>query len=151
MSLNQNNRIMSWWTITLTILHSLTYPFIVLSHWLLVLLSFLTAPLVHLGHYAVQAFLLPFKIIAKFEVSFTPCTAQRNPYTQLLHLDSLHILRRRCPNRSHHRNLPTLLLPSRRPALQSKPCTSAKTQEAHRSYCCLLSCCAREEAAGTAL
>jgi hypothetical protein len=60
---------MPWWKTTITILHYLIYPFIVLARWLLVLLGFLAAPLLLVGHYIVVALLLPFRILAKFEVS----------------------------------------------------------------------------------
>ena len=68
MSRSDINRSMAWWKTTLTILHYLIYPFILLAHWLFILLSYLATPVLLVGHYIFHAFLLPFRLLAKFEV-----------------------------------------------------------------------------------
>jgi hypothetical protein len=56
---------MTWLSVTGTIFYYLSLPFTTLLRWILVAL----APVLHLGHYMVSGFLLPLRLLAKFEAS----------------------------------------------------------------------------------
>jgi len=59
---------MIWYSVLSNVVYLIVYyillPFTILFRWLLIALS----PLVHLGHYMISAFLLPLRLVAKFEV-----------------------------------------------------------------------------------
>jgi hypothetical protein len=58
---------MTWLSVTGAIFYYLSLPFTTLLRWILVAL----APVLHLGHYTVSGFLLPLRLLAKFEASQT--------------------------------------------------------------------------------
>lgn len=55
---------MAWLEVTGRIIYYLVLPLTTLFGWLLILL----APLLHLGNYILSGFILPVKLLAKFEV-----------------------------------------------------------------------------------
>jgi voltage-gated potassium channel Kch len=55
---------MTWLSVLGSVLYYLSLPFKIIFDWLLVAL----APVLHLGHYLLSAFLFPLRILAKFEV-----------------------------------------------------------------------------------
>jgi hypothetical protein len=55
---------MTWLSVLGTVLYYLSLPFTTIFSWLLIAL----APILHLGHYLLSGFLLPLRLLVKFEV-----------------------------------------------------------------------------------
>ena len=62
-----------WLFALLNVLYwTISYPLLLVIYSILIVLYWIASPLIHLGHFMVQAGLLPFHILAKLEVrSFT--------------------------------------------------------------------------------
>jgi hypothetical protein len=48
---------------------AIAYPLLMVTYWIIGLLYWIFSPLIHLGHFIVQAGLLPLRFLAKLEVS----------------------------------------------------------------------------------
>jgi len=60
---------MHWLYAVLNLLYWLiAYPLIVILSWMLLLLYWIASPVIYLGHFIIQAGLLPIRFLAKFEV-----------------------------------------------------------------------------------
>lgn len=61
---------MTWLSVTGSIFYYLSVPFTTVFSWVLGWVLTALAPLIHLGHYFVSGFLLPLKLLAKFETLY---------------------------------------------------------------------------------
>ncbi|RAL60161.1 hypothetical protein DID88_000785 [Monilinia fructigena] len=58
---------MTWWSIMGSTFYYLSLPIALIFNWLLAILRTTLTPLPHLGNSLISAFLLPLKVLAKFE------------------------------------------------------------------------------------
>ena len=59
---------MAWLSVIGSIFYYLSVPFTTVFTWVLGWVLAALAPLIHLGHYFASGFLLPLRVLAKFEV-----------------------------------------------------------------------------------
>jgi hypothetical protein len=60
-----------WLFTLLNVLYwAIAYPLLLVIYWILVFLYWIASPLIYLGHFVVQAGLLPVRFLAKLEVTF---------------------------------------------------------------------------------
>jgi hypothetical protein len=58
-----------WLSTLLNVLYwAIAYPLLLVIYWILILLYWIASPLIYLGHFIVQAVLLPVRFLAKLEV-----------------------------------------------------------------------------------
>ncbi|KAK4697024.1 hypothetical protein P7C71_g982, partial [Lecanoromycetidae sp. Uapishka_2] len=61
---------MDYLSLILNALYYIAYPVLYILHLIFTILAIITAPLLHLGHYALYACSYPIRILGKFEVRF---------------------------------------------------------------------------------
>jgi hypothetical protein len=59
-----------WLSFTSTLLYYAIYPLLVIVTWLVYVLQLLLSPFIYLAYVCKEAVLIPFRFLAKFEVSY---------------------------------------------------------------------------------
>ncbi len=100
---------MQWPYAVLNLLYWLiAYPLIVILSWLLLLLYWIASPVIYLGHFLIQAGLLPIRFLAKFEVRRARKELLLNSFANVHIPDTLYLLWRRHDSRHSNWPHPTL-------------------------------------------
>jgi low affinity Fe/Cu permease len=75
-----------WLSTLLNVLYrTMAYPLLLVIYWILVLLYWIASPLIYLGHFIIEAGLLPVRFLAKLEV--------RSLFEEVLAITNVHIVR----------------------------------------------------------
>ena len=123
------------WLFTLlnVLFWAITYPLLLVIYWILILLYWITSPLIFLGHFIVQAGLLPFRLLAKLEVR----TVYQHGFIHILMyicLDTLYLFRRcsHCGN-SHWPDTP-FPVKDQHTYVRPRQSASGDGEESRRTY-----------------